>query len=163
MRSRKRRDHWKRGLYRNGIGLNRWNNSIIVINWWNLSIDCLRLHLLLPFLRLLFPLPRLSGPALPSSMSSNLDINPNSTTSLKRYVPSSSSFIPISRFFCRKRKRNIYTHKNLLRRTWQTLERSGEAKEWVRGVGEGGDPEKEWVELMERVIKRGFEMEGEFL
>jgi hypothetical protein len=26
-------------------------------------------------------------------------------------------------------------------------------------VGEGEGPEKDWVELMERVIKRGFEME----
>jgi hypothetical protein len=49
---------------------------------------------------------------------------------------------------------NIYTHKNILRRTWQTSERSGEAKEWVCGVGKNEDPEKEWVELMERVIKR---------
>jgi len=39
------------------------------------------------------------------------------------------------------------------------LEHSGEAKEWVHGVGEGEDPEKEWVEFMERVIRRGFEME----
>ena len=44
--------------------------------------------------------------------------------------------------------------------TWKALERSGEAKEWVRGVGEGEELEKEWVELMERVIKRGFEVEG---
>ena len=30
---------------------------------------------------------------------------------------------------------------------------SGEANEWVRGVGEGEDLEKEWVELIERVLK----------
>jgi hypothetical protein len=41
----------------------------------------------------------------------------------------------------------------------EALERSGEADEWVHGVAEGGDPEKEWVELMERVIKRGFELD----
>ena len=96
---------------------------------------------------------------LPLSTSSNLDLNPNSSTSLKKSVPPSSSNT-ISRFICKNWERNIYTHKNILRRTWQALERSGEAKEWIRGVGEGEDPEKEWVELMGRVIKRGFEMEG---
>jgi hypothetical protein len=104
--------------------------------------------------------PILAGPSpLPSSTSSNLDLDPNSTTSLKKSVPPSSSNT-ISRFICKKWERNIYTHKNILQRTWQALERSGEAKEWVRGVGEGEDREKEWVELMERVIKRGFEMES---
>jgi hypothetical protein len=102
--------------------------------------------------------PYLAGPSplLPSSTSSNLDLSPNSTTSLKSVPPSSN----ISRFICRKWESRIYTHKNILRSTWQALERSGEAKEWVRGVGEGEDPEMEWVELMERVLKRGFEMEG---
>ena len=107
-----------------------------------------------------FSLPSLSSTSpLPLSTSSNLDPNSNSTTNLKQSIPPSSSDYTISRFFCKKWERNIYTHKNILRRTWQALERSGEAKEWVRGVGEGEDPEREWVELMERVIKRGFEME----
>ena len=97
---------------------------------------------------------------LPSITSSNLDLNPNSSTNLSKPVPPSSSSNTISRFICKNWERNIYTHKNILRRTWQALERSGETKEWVRGVGEGGDPEKEWVELTERVIKRGLEMEG---
>jgi Flavin-binding monooxygenase-like len=107
-------------------------------------------------------LPFLPGSTpLPSSTSSNLDLNPNSTTSLKKSVPtSSSSSNTLSRFICKKWEHNIYAHKNILRRTWQALERSGEAKEWVRGVGEGEHPEKEWVELVERVIKRGFVMEG---
>ena len=109
------------------------------------------------------------SPSSTSLMSSrtpfNLDPNPNSTTNLiEKSVPPSSSNTTISntisRFICKKWEGHIYTHKDILRRTWQTLERSGEAKEWVRGVGESEDPEKEWVELMERVIKRGFEMES---
>ena len=95
----------------------------------------------------------------PSSTSSDLDPNRNPTTSLKRFVLPSSSPNNISRFICKKWERDISPHRDILRRTWQALERSGEAMEWVRGVGEGEDPEKEWVELMERVIKRGFEME----
>ena len=101
------------------------------------------------------------GPSPLPSSSSYLDLNPipNSTTNLKNSVPPSSS-ITLSRFICKKWERNIYTHKDILRRTWQALERNGEAREWVRDVGEGEDPEGEWVELMERVIKRGFEIEG---
>jgi hypothetical protein len=101
----------------------------------------------------------LPGPlTLPSSISSNLRSNLNSATSTVNTPCLTSS--PISKFICKKWEPNIYTHKNILRRTWEALERTGEAKEWVRGIGEGEDPEKEWVELMERVIKRGLEMEG---
>ena len=63
-------------------------------------------------------------------------------------------------FICKKWESRVYAHKVILRRTWKALERSGEAKEWVRDVGEGEGPEKEWVELVERVLKRGFEMES---
>ena len=99
--------------------------------------------------------PSSAGPShlLSSSTSSNLDLNP----SPKSAPPCSNT---IFRFLCKKWERNIYTHKNILRSTWQALERSGEAEEWVRGVGEGEDPEREWVELTERIIKRGFEIEG---
>ncbi|KAF8814709.1 hypothetical protein BYT27DRAFT_7238681 [Phlegmacium glaucopus] len=108
-----------------------------------------------------------SSPSLPSALwsassssvsttSSNLDSNPSTNL----HSTSRSSSNPISRFLCKQWERDTYTHKVILRRTWQALERSGKAEEWVRGVGEGGDPEKEWVELIERVIKRGFEMEG---
>ena len=43
----------------------------------------------------------------------------------------------------------------ILPRTWQALEHSGEAKEWVRGVDEDDDREKDWVELMERIRNGG--------
>ena len=101
----------------------------------------------------------LSSPSsLPSTLpsrtsSSSLNLNPNPATS------TSINITTTSRFLCKKWERHIYAHKNILRRTWQALERSGDAKEWVRGVGEGEDPEKEWVELMEKIIRRGFEME----
>ena len=95
-----------------------------------------------------------------SSTSASNSPSPSVSSSISPFLtvpsplPSSTS-----RFICKKWERNVYTHKNILRRTWRALERSGEAKEWVRDVGEGDDPEKEWVELTERVIKRGFEME----
>ena len=127
--------HWKTRSRRNDISLkNWWNNSIFVTHWWNLSIDCLRLpyrpsHLLLPFVRLLFPLPPY------------LDLNPNSTTSLiKKSVPASSFSNTIS---SKNLEGRIYAPKVIFWRVWQALERSGEAKEWVRGVGEGEDLEKE--------------------
>lgn len=49
--------------------------------------------------------------------------------------------------------REMYMQKGLLRRTWVALERSGEADEWVRGVGEGGD--QEWADLLRRLVAKG--------
>ena len=51
--------------------------------------------------------------------------------------------------------RKFYPLKVVLRQEWLDLERCGEAADWVRGVGEGG--EREWVELMERVLRRAEE------
>ena len=45
-------------------------------------------------------------------------------------------------FICKKWEGRIYTHKVIFRKTWQALERSGEAKEWVRSVCEGERPGK---------------------
>ena len=97
-----------------------------------LPIDCLQLPyrpslLLLPFVHLLFPLPP--------------NINPNSTTTslIKKSVPASSS----NSISSKKREGRIYTPKVILRRTYQALEPSGEAKGWVRDVGEGDDAEME--------------------
>jgi hypothetical protein len=84
---------------------------------------------------------------MPSSASSNLDLNLKSTTSLKNlsHPPTPSPGLSA------KNGNATFTPTKI------SFEgRSGEAKEWVRGVGEGEDPEKEWVKLMERVIKRGF-------
>ena len=86
--------------------------------------------------------------SLPSKSATSTNTSLNSTPN------------PIFRFFCKPWERNIYAQKNILRKTWQALERSGEADGWVRGVGKGKDPEKEWIELMEKMIKKGLEMEG---
>ena len=103
-------------IAKNSVGLNRWDNSIIVIHWWNLSIDCLRLqhrsshnrhHHLHLFLRLLFPPPRLSWSSLrpfrQASSTSYPDLSPNPklyNKPKKKPVPPSSN--TISRFICRK-------------------------------------------------------------
>lgn len=106
-----------------------------------------------------------SSPSLPSSNSLNPDSNQNSATntinSTASLNPTSGAPKPISRFLCKPWERSMYAHKSILRTTWEALEHSGEAREWVRGVGDGEDPEKEWVDLMERVIKRGLEMDGD--
>ncbi|KAJ2925427.1 hypothetical protein H1R20_g11720, partial [Candolleomyces eurysporus] len=55
--------------------------------------------------------------------------------------------------------REMYMRKDLLRRTWVALEKSGEADEWLRGVGEGG--EHEWVDLLRGLVAKGEEREKE--
>ncbi|TFK26622.1 FAD/NAD(P)-binding domain-containing protein [Coprinopsis marcescibilis] len=52
-------------------------------------------------------------------------------------------------------EREMYDKKNILRATWVALEKSGEAEDWVRGVGEGGV--EEWVDLLRKLLKRGEE------
>ena len=53
-------------------------------------------------------------------------------------------------------EREMYALKEVMRKEWRELEASGEAAEWVQGVGEGktGSAEDEWVELMRRVAFR---------
>ena len=51
--------------------------------------------------------------------------------------------------------REMYDARDVLRAEWRELERRGEARDWVRGVGEGGW--EDWVELMRRVLKRAQE------
>jgi hypothetical protein len=54
-------------------------------------------------------------------------------------------------------EREMYALKGVLRKEWRELETSGEAAEWVRGVGEGrtgSSAEEEWVELMRRLAFR---------
>ncbi|KAF9057356.1 hypothetical protein BJ165DRAFT_1419948 [Panaeolus papilionaceus] len=60
-------------------------------------------------------------------------------------------------------ERLVYERKDILRRTWRRLERSGEAKEWIKGIGHSKDKDvvQQWVDLMWRVIKRGEEEEEE--
>ena len=105
-----------------------------------------------------------SLPSASPSPNPNLNLNSSGTPSAINAItsldatPRSSN--PLSRFLSKDWERYIITYGNILRRTWQALERSGEAKEWVRGVGEGEDPEKEWVELTKKVVKKGLEMEG---
>ena len=50
-------------------------------------------------------------------------------------------------------EKEMYNERNRLREIWQELEASGEAGDWVGGVGEGGL--QEWVDLMRRMLKRG--------
>ncbi|EGN95517.1 hypothetical protein SERLA73DRAFT_186564 [Serpula lacrymans var. lacrymans S7.3] len=52
-------------------------------------------------------------------------------------------------------EREMYHEKGVLRMVWQELEKTGEAEEWVKGVGEGGI--QEWVDLMKRLLKRAKE------
>ncbi|CDO70501.1 hypothetical protein BN946_scf184569.g44 [Trametes cinnabarina] len=57
----------------------------------------------------------------------------------------------------------MYDAKGVLREEWRNLERSGLAKDWVRGVGEAGGEEgiRQWVELMRRLLKRAEERHPE--
>jgi len=48
-------------------------------------------------------------------------------------------------------EKEMYGKKDVLRRAWQELEKTGKADEWVKGVGEGGVAE--WVDLMRRLLK----------
>ena len=45
----------------------------------------------------------------------------------------------------------MYCVKAELRKAWVEIERSGQADEWVQGIGEGG--RHEWVSLMRRLLK----------
>ena len=49
-------------------------------------------------------------------------------------------------------EKEMYGKKDMLREVWRGLERTGEAHEWVKGVGEGGS--EEWVELMKKLLKK---------
>ncbi|PPQ73591.1 hypothetical protein CVT24_007959 [Panaeolus cyanescens] len=48
-------------------------------------------------------------------------------------------------------ERLIYERKDELRRSWRELERSGEAKEWIKGIGQSQDKQiqiQQWVDLI---------------
>ncbi|KAI5121715.1 hypothetical protein M0805_002108 [Coniferiporia weirii] len=45
-----------------------------------------------------------------------------------------------------------YEDKFKLKHAWDALVKAGEAEEWVKGVGEGGN--HEWVDLMQRLLER---------
>ncbi|KAI0642638.1 FAD/NAD-P-binding domain-containing protein [Trametes meyenii] len=51
-------------------------------------------------------------------------------------------------------ERELFEEKDLLREQCRELDRSGEAKEWLRGVGSGADPVQEWADFMWKVLKR---------
>ena len=55
-------------------------------------------------------------------------------------------------------EKEMYDKKDLLKRLWRELERTGKADEWVKGVGEGGP--MEWVEMMRRLLKTIEEVES---
>ncbi|CAA7269973.1 unnamed protein product [Cyclocybe aegerita] len=63
------------------------------------------------------------------------------------------SWMPVAR--SKSWERELYDHKDVLRRTWRALEASGEAEDWVRGIGTGDHSEEEWVDLMWRVVRKG--------
>ena len=48
-----------------------------------------------------------------------------------------------------------YLKKNLLRKVWNTLVKTGEAEQCIRGVGQGS--KYEWIELMKWMVKKGEE------
>ncbi|KAI0078347.1 FAD/NAD(P)-binding domain-containing protein [Panus rudis PR-1116 ss-1] len=51
--------------------------------------------------------------------------------------------------------REVYVHKVPLRVEWKELEKTGEAQEWLKGVGEGktATPDEEWYALIKRVLE----------
>ncbi|KAI0078356.1 FAD/NAD(P)-binding domain-containing protein [Panus rudis PR-1116 ss-1] len=53
--------------------------------------------------------------------------------------------------------KDMYKNKGVLRAEWKDIDKSGEAEEWVRGVGEGENPKQEWVALMYKVLERAVE------
>ncbi|KAF9445532.1 FAD/NAD(P)-binding domain-containing protein [Macrolepiota fuliginosa MF-IS2] len=59
----------------------------------------------------------------------------------------------------RRWEREMYDKKDILRKTWVHIEKSGEAEKWLKDVGRGGTDE--WVDLMRRVVKFGEELEKE--
>ncbi|KAF9010158.1 FAD/NAD(P)-binding domain-containing protein [Cyathus striatus] len=52
-------------------------------------------------------------------------------------------------------EKEMYGHKDVLRKVWRQLEEKGEADEWVKGVGEGGP--HEWIDLMRKLVKKAEE------
>ncbi|KAG5652800.1 hypothetical protein H0H81_003630 [Sphagnurus paluster] len=48
-------------------------------------------------------------------------------------------------------EKEAYNNKDVLRKAWVMLEKSGEAEQWVKGVGEGGP--YEWIDMMRKVVK----------
>ncbi|KZS96325.1 FAD/NAD(P)-binding domain-containing protein [Sistotremastrum niveocremeum HHB9708] len=46
-----------------------------------------------------------------------------------------------------------------LRAKWEHLEKTGEDKEWLKGVGYGDDPISEWVELMKKLAQSTTELD----
>jgi hypothetical protein len=49
-------------------------------------------------------------------------------------------------------EKEMYSKRIILRRGWRELERTGEADEWVKGVGESGT--EEWVDMMRKLVKK---------
>ncbi|KAF8310793.1 FAD/NAD(P)-binding domain-containing protein [Clavulina sp. PMI_390] len=54
-------------------------------------------------------------------------------------------------------ERDIYDAKVDMRTEWQTLEKEGESEKWLRGVGKGKNAQKEWADLMYRVMQHAEE------
>jgi len=52
----------------------------------------------------------------------------------------------------------MYLNKALLRAEWEEMEQTGEARDFVKGVGEGG--REEWKELMYKLLERALEKRG---
>lgn len=52
-------------------------------------------------------------------------------------------------------QKEMYHQKNVLRRVWVELVKSGEADDWVKGVGENGPDE--WVDLLKKMLRRAEE------
>jgi hypothetical protein len=49
--------------------------------------------------------------------------------------------------------RTVYDNRPVLKTVWRDLERRGMAEQIVQDVGEGEDGEKEWVGLMQRLLR----------
>ena len=52
-------------------------------------------------------------------------------------------------------QKEMYNKKDVLRRVWIKLVKSGEADEWVKGVGENGS--HEWIDLLKKMLRRAKE------
>jgi hypothetical protein len=79
---------------------------------------------------------------LKSQDASNQDIDPD--------VPSETIRV-------QEWEKYAYSQKQVLRRTWVKIEESGEAEKWLKDVGKTGIDD--WVNLMNRVIAYGSELE----
>jgi hypothetical protein len=53
---------------------------------------------------------------------------------------------------------DFWENRSLIRREWKTIEQSGKAEEWMKGVGTNGM--EDWIEQCRVLIKQGRSLKG---